>query len=171
MKHSLFRPLFLFMTVWCALGIAYEPASSRTILDYVQKHLPLRGTLQSDGKFVYVKIEDDYVHALTPLIQEKDFHEPPYFGKPGLVGAHITVINLYELRKLKMQAFAESGETIEFTLKACDIMHPPHWHKGSEVYVIQVDAPRLQEIRKRYGLAELKYPFHITVARKDGAKR
>lgn len=133
------------------------------ILRYVEKNLPHQGTLKISDGFVYVDLDDEYIHKLISFIQQDGFQEPPYFGSPGLVGAHITVMYPEETEKYGIQEMKECGEVIFFTPQKCQVVHPPRWKEIDEVYFIVVDAPQLDEIREKYGLPKRGYAFHITI--------
>jgi hypothetical protein len=139
-------------------------------MDYAQNHLPHEGTLKSSGGFVYVDVDDDYIHKLVPMIQEYGFEEPPYFGNAGLVGAHITVIYPDEIKNHKISEIQEYGESISFTPQRCEAVYPPTWH-GDEAYFIVVEAPELDAIREKYGLPKRKYDYHITIGAKPKAAK
>lgn len=149
------KGLIFFLIVWTQC-IA---ASCETILEYSQTHLPLTGELKTLDGFVYVDLDDNYIHTLVDFIRDQGFQEPPYFGEK-LIGAHITVFYPSEL---KNQISEECGVAVSFTLRECQIVHPPCWQDVEEVYLIVVDAPLLDHIREKYGLPKRQYDFHITI--------
>lgn len=148
--------LFLFL---CATGIADCPQ----ILEYAEKNLPHSGILKNQEGFIYVKVDDAYIHNLIPFLASEGFEEPPYFGRPDLVGAHITVVYPDEVKKYGLKTLHELGQTISFTLENCKVIHPPRWKGVDEVYLIVVDSPELDQIRAKYGLSKRHYAFHITI--------
>ncbi|HSX26391.1 MAG TPA: hypothetical protein VLE89_05225 [Chlamydiales bacterium] len=133
------------------------------VLDYSKIQLPHTGVLKTNGQFVYVDLDDDYIHKLVPLIEEEGFEEPPYFGSPGLVGAHISVIYDEEMELYSLPPIQELGETIHFQVKECKIVSPPKMKGVDKVYFIVVEAPELNRIREKYGLPKREHQFHITV--------
>jgi hypothetical protein len=141
--------------------IAQEAPS--TILNYIQNQLPHCGILKKTEGFVYVDVDDEYIHRLITFIQEEGFEEPPYFGNADLVGAHISVMYGDEVKKYGIKEMQECGETIYFTPLECQIVHPPTWKEIDEVYLVVVEAPELDKIREKYGLPKRMYDFHITV--------
>jgi len=143
-------------------GIAREAPSCPRIIDYIENHLPLQGRLQFTSGFVYVDVDDDYIHCLIPFIEREGFEEPPYFGRSDLVGAHITVIYPEEVKKYRIHNIKECGKTIHFSVKTCQVVQPPSWG-GDEIYLIIVDVPELNKIRDQYGLPKSELPFHITI--------
>lgn len=154
-NFSLFLSLLFFASALCA--------DCKQMLDYIFENLPEYGTLMQDRRgFVYVDIPNDFVHKLFPMIDEKGFVEPPYFGAPGLYGAHISVIYAKEANDNYIK-IKETGQTIYFSPKACQVVKPSKWPDVDEVYIITVEAPALNKLRKRYGLREAAHPFHITI--------
>lgn len=156
------RYLLSFLIVWGSSCFAQAISPCPQVMNYIQHQLPHHGVLKFSDGFVYVDISDDYIHELIHFVGA-DFQEPPYFGRPELVGAHITVIYPGEVKKYKIRAIQESGEIISFTPKTCQIVHPPHWEGIQEVYFVTVEAPDLEKLRKKYGLPKQEYDFHITI--------
>lgn len=134
----------------------------------MESQLANSGVLKSRGNWIYVDLDDAYIHELIPFIESYGFEEPPYFGDNGEVGAHISVTFPDELIEQKLE---ESAEIIEFTPKECQIIEylkpknerPLGFERVEKIYLITVEAPRLDEIRKRYGLSPKRYEFHITI--------
>jgi hypothetical protein len=63
------------------------------IVDYIHQHLPTHGKLcSSPNGFIFVKVDDDFVHQCVAEISKEGFEEPPYFGQLYHNGAHISVI-------------------------------------------------------------------------------
>ncbi|MBS0629421.1 MAG: hypothetical protein JSS30_04250 [Verrucomicrobia bacterium] len=131
------------------------------IINYIENHLQLSGVLKKSGTFVYVDVDDAYIHQLIPFIEHEGFEEPPYFDKPYSAGAHISVI--YSDENFSAEEIEEYGQEISFTLKECQIVHPPKWAEIEKVYFIVVEAPELDQLREKYGLTKREYPFHITI--------
>lgn len=161
----LLKNVSIFLMVSFATCIAEEiPAPScPVILNYIDKNLPHQGTLKNSNGFVYVDLDDNYVYKLISFIQQDGFQEPPYFGSPGLVGAHITVMYPEETKKYGIKEMKEYGSTISFVPTKCQVVHPPRWEGIDEVYFIVVEAPELDKIREKYGLPKREYDFHITI--------
>ena len=159
------RRVGFFLIALFTLSFAEEISapSCSAILSYVEQNLPHHGTLKNSDGFVYVDLDDDYIHKLIPFIQQDGFQEPPYFGDGGLVGAHISVMDSEETAKYGIKEIKEYGEEISFIPQECQVVHPLKWKKMDEVYFIVVEAPELDEIRGKYGLPKREYAFHITV--------
>lgn len=142
----------------------YLSANCKEMMDYIFENLPEYGTLVQDERgFVYVDIPNDYIHKLYPMIDEKGFEEPPYFVRPRLHGAHISVIYASEARDHGIKLQDGGGQTIYFSPKMCKIVKPSKWNEVEDVYIITVDAPALNKLRRRYGLKDATYPYHITI--------
>lgn len=153
-----------FFSIMCSAVFAQETTPSEAvILGYIEERLPLVGTLKQLGDFVYLDLDDEYIHTLAALIEEEGFQEPPYFSAPYLAGAHISVAYSDELRSCGVKNIEELGMRIEFVPQKCLVVHPPHWQEIDQVYCVVVEAPLLDEIRERYGLPMRRYPFHITI--------
>ncbi len=134
------------------------------IFRYIEKHLPCQGTLEQDAQgFTYVNVSDDYIHCLYPLIQESNIEPPLYFG-PGLHGAHITVLTAEEAKEHDLIGhISEVGTKVCFKLVECSAVEPPSMPKGTTFYLLVVNAPILDQLRKKYHLDPAKYKFHITI--------
>ena len=123
--------------------------------------------LTSSGKIavtntnlVYLKIDDNYIHELYPLLTKTSIQKPNYFS-PGAEGAHISVIYPEENRMITTQ---ELNQQHHFTIKniaTAEINHKIY-------YVLLAEAPSLIELRRRYQLPDLlsfrgyAIGFHIT---------
>lgn len=162
-----FVAALLFITHCC---FAHEPPFSEAILNYTQNNLPNCGTLKAENGFVYVDVDDKYVHDLIQFIEKSGFQKPPYFGESDLVGAHITVIYPDEMKKYNLDQISESGTTIHFDPIECKLLTPPNWKEIDQVYCILINSPQLDVIREKYGLPTREYKFHITIGVKPVTK-
>jgi|SRR5580700_2996181 hypothetical protein len=144
------------------IALKAEKSSYAEALAYAKKHLPKNGTLvQQDDGYAYLKVDDRYIHELfLKLDAQTGYKEPPYFRRKDAPGAHISIVYGDEKVKLK-----EVGQNFSFSLKNIAVVHP---HKGTSYIILQVDAPELEQLRKRYGLGpKLKgHEFHISIAKK-----
>lgn len=163
MRFCKYLKVIFIVLLSTSFGKEVSSPSSTAILNHIETHLPHFGILKNLNGFVYVDLEDEYIHQLISFIQEEGFQEPPYFGDSRLVGAHISVIYSAESAKYGMEEIEECGERISFTLQNCQIVHPPSWKEIDEVYLVAVQAPELDAIRKKYGLPKKKHDFHITI--------
>ncbi len=151
-------PRFLILLLLLSSTLIAREVSSPCLLEHVQNHLPHCGTLKILDGFVYVDVDDEYIHTLIKYIQEEGFEEPPYFG-PGLVGAHISVI----FRAEEIHELHECGQIIDFIPIECQVVTPARWNEMEEVFFIVVEAPELDRIRACYGLPPKEFPYHITI--------
>ena len=63
---------------------ANELPLNEKILERVQEQFSHQGVLRHRDGFVYVDIDDEYVHRLSQLIATEAFEAPPYFGHSSL---------------------------------------------------------------------------------------
>lgn len=56
--------------------IAEEAPASPKVMHYVQDHLPKSGVLKHVEGFLYVDIDDAYIHKLITFIEEEGYEEP-----------------------------------------------------------------------------------------------
>jgi hypothetical protein len=137
-----------------------EPAPK--IMEHVNYQLPPSGILREHKGFVYVDLDDDYIHDVVKFIQDEGFQKPPYFGKADLVGAHISVMFPSELKKHNITKIDECGQRIFFKIKSCAVVYPARM-KVNSVYIITVDSKELNTIREKYSLPKPEHDFHITI--------
>jgi hypothetical protein len=158
------RFLFVFLFTLFNKCVGQNTASNAIVLTYIEQNLATCGVLKNSDGFVYVDVKDEYILKLITLIKEHGFEPPPYFGEPGLVGAHISVIYPGEMKKDEVEKIQEYGDIIYFTPKSCQIVHPKKWKEVDQVYLLVVEAPKLDRIREKYGLPKNLHDFHITIA-------
>lgn len=133
------------------------------VVNFAQKNLPQEGIIiqKSDG-YVYLKVDDNYIHTLFPMLglQEEGYTEPPYFRSSDSPGAHISLFNADE-----QIIPEETGKSFPFKLNRIVIVKPA---KDTHYAILEVEAPELEAIRKKYGLnPKLQgHEYHITLARK-----
>lgn len=145
--------------VSCAVQPAWQEA-----VDYAKKNLPLEGKLlKNQSGFVYLKVDDNYIHTLFPLLKlkEEGFSEPPYFRSKRSPGAHISVFYVGE--KVIPE---ELGRVFHFEPKQiCFIKRS----KKASLVILQIESPDLENLRKKYGLSpKLQgHEFHITLGTKE----
>ncbi|KAF3361675.1 Uncharacterized protein PHSC3_001798 [Chlamydiales bacterium STE3] len=132
------------------------------LLNYAKNNFPLEGRLvtQPDG-FTYIKVDDRYIVELFPLLglKEEGFLAPPYFRTKDAPGAHISVFYVDE-----HVAPEEVGQTFRFDLEQIVIVQPSH---DTRYAVLQVKAPELEQLRKKYGLTPKLHnqEYHISLAK------
>ncbi len=131
------------------------------LLDEVS-HLQCHGRLaMTSNHFVYLDIDDAFIHRLFPFIKTPQIIKPDYFGEE-LVGAHITVFYPEENVKLNKK---ELGQEHHFTVQ--NIVAAGLGLKT--YYVLLVESPTLLQLRKQYKVPDLlcfkgySIGFHITI--------
>lgn len=116
--------------------------------------------IKSDG-FVYLKVDDHYIHTLFPLLglKHEGYREPPYFRSKEAPGAHISVFYADE-----HVIPSEIGDEFQFKPERIKITKT----RDASYVVLQVES-RTRKAPGKYGLSpRLKnHPFHITLAKKN----
>lgn len=133
------------------------------IIDWAQNQLSHKGILtENPDGYVYLKVDDNYIHQLFPLLANPHYTKPPYFRRKDSVGAHISVIYVDERRQAR--AISEIGQTFAFTINKIAVVP----EKTQRWIVLQVESPALETFRQKYGLSPLlkNHAFHITLAEK-----
>lgn len=136
------------------------------LIIYAKTQLENKGVLQCTQKepYCYLKIDNDFIHQLYPLLPKMKVSIPNYFNFPGAVGAHISVIYNEEMQQELL--INELGESFNFSaegLYSVEVFN-------KKLIFLSVHSPDLARIRKKYGFpAKLNYhnlmvPFHITIA-------
>lgn len=141
------------------------PLHQPNLIAFALKQIPLESVLQqTEEGYVYLKINDQFIDSLFPLLEIKQKTLPSYSSKPDNIGAHISVIYKDELTKqLKIQ---ELGTLIDFTLKE---LYEANINNKTFI-VLTVSSKKLKNIRKKHGFHEnpvyhrISVDFHITIA-------
>ncbi len=126
-----------------------------------QKELPNHGILeQSHDGYVYLKVPDEYVYRLFPLIKEPGFIKPDSIRRHTKIGAHVTVFYANEGKEIK--PIEELGKTYTFIPQ--DILTVRSAKK--EFIVLVIDSPELEQLRKNHDFSPWVqgHAFHITLA-------
>jgi hypothetical protein len=125
-------------------------------------HLPASGRLTlSKTNLTYLKIDDDYIHQLFPLLQNPQIQKPNYFA-PGSEGAHMSVIYPEENTLIRP---TDLNQTHQFIIK--DVLAAEL--NAKKYYILATESPSLLNLRRHYKLSDLLYfrgysiGFHITV--------
>lgn len=114
--------------------------------------------------YYYLKIDDDFIHKLFPLIPDNTLEKPDYFSFQNSVGAHISFIYPEEITNIF--SISELNQIFSFDITGLvDIKV-----FGKRIIALVVESKELENLRTKYGFAQkLKFhgllvPFHITVA-------
>ncbi len=161
-------------TWFACLLFLFNPAAGaaspcKEALVYAEKNLSKIGRLEvNEEGYVYVNIEDHYIHDLIAFIEDQGFEKPPYFENSSLVGAHITVIYPEEATTYHLYQLSERGKSIRFKPKECIVVDAEKTGRKElegvdKICLITIDAPELEKIRKKYGLPKPSHEFHITI--------
>ncbi|MBY0528993.1 MAG: hypothetical protein K2P51_02255 [Rhabdochlamydiaceae bacterium] len=152
-------------------------ASTPTVIDtpqvmqYAEQRLPHTGILEKTKEgLVYLKVSDDYINALLPLLKNNAVKAPPYFGQGG-IGAHVTLILPEEVDWSTHPQFPSWGTQIPFNISHFVSVVPegqppfPYTQKVNKLYLITLEAPALESLRLTAGLSPkiLGRDFHITI--------
>ena len=115
----------------------------------------------SDNNLIYLDIDDEYIHRLFPLLQNKEIKKPDYFGDRS-AGAHITVIYPEENKIINNEDLNQEHDFIIEDVVAAEIGLKTY-------YILLVESRSLLQLRTKYNLPELlqfkgySIGFHITV--------
>lgn len=138
-------------------------ASHSEALEIARKDLPSEGRLEQgrDG-YIYLKVSNDYVHRLFPLIKQSGFHIPSSIQRNTKTGAHISVF--YKKEGEHVGKIPEIGKIYSFIPTEIKVVRS----KSKEYVILEVSAPELENLRKKYHLSPklMGHEFHITLAEK-----
>ena len=110
----------------------------------VARNLPNIGVIKNYNDFVYLAIDDGYIHSLFPLLNDKEVEKPDYFSIG--IGTHISVIYPDEMKNPQIELDRQIDFQIVELLKAETI--------DAIYYVLRVSSPELIQIRKMNNLGE-----------------
>ena len=110
------------------------------------KSLKNEGIVLQDKNYAYLKISDDFIHKLYPLIAEHEYlQKPDYFSEKCDIGTHITIIYPNEQTVINDQDI--------------NVIHPFEIEElaktqieNKQYYVLKVSSPSLISLRKKYQL-------------------
>lgn len=149
------------------IAFSYKEICNPTLLEYAKNKLPLQGTLKQNdtGSYCYLKIEDDFIFELFPLIKEPGLSIPDYFPPKQDTRAHISIIYPEEMlpEKINMDELEQS-----FSFEVTGFLRISVFNKT--FFALAVSSPLLKQLRLKYNLStQLNYrgllvPFHITIA-------
>ena len=130
--------------------------------------LPTKGFVkQATNGFLYLDIDDDYIHNVFPLLKQIDIQKPDYFSATtDFIGAHISIIYPDELAKIASNFVGGQYSFNVVDLFSADFLN-------TRYFALKVQAPELLAIRERYGLPpqlqiyDYYVDFHITIAKKS----
>ena len=134
-------------------------------LSVIIDQLACAGTVvQTVDKYVYLKISDEFITKLFPLIQNGENQKPDYFSGSNKSGAHISII-FPEEHSGALEP-EDDGKVLYFSVK--DLFKTKIL--GKTYFAIEVTSTGLEGLRNKYGLIKDKInfrgvfvPFHITI--------
>lgn len=162
MRYSLFLLGFVLLSFnFNAPNTKPQTVKNEAAILKAANKLPHRGILKqnSDG-YVFLKVTDDYFYKLFPLLDMKGFRKPGAFRPGSKTRAHISV--MYKDDGNRLKPIVELGQNYSFYPKSVIKVR-----KGKKEYIVmEVAAPQLTLLRKKYGLpGKLQnHEFHITIA-------
>lgn len=122
-----------------------------------------RLTLKSNG-YVYLDVNDQFVDQIAPHLPLQGSFEPVATGSKK-TGAHISVFHEDETIGKEIWNFKEIGQWFTFTVKELRYIDRKTANGPQRLWVLAVDAPGLERLRKQYGLKPKMqgHDFHITL--------
>ena len=141
--------------------IAFRPIENSILINLALK-LPKQGKVfKTENNLAYLKIHNDFIYELQPLLNDKEIIKPTYFDKDG-IGAHISIIYPEENEVLQEN---DIGGIHNFNITGLFAAALDE----KEYFALGVDAPSLLLLRKNYHLQEMLFiknilvPFHVTI--------
>ncbi len=141
-------------------SIFSKELSNARILNRAGKLSP-RGQVHHKEKYCYLKVDDNYIHDIYPLLSGYGQIQKPDYFKDG-VGAHISII--YPEEGLHHFNY-DTGIEHEFSV----VKFVKTRFQSDMYYVLVVDAPTLSSMREQHQLdarptfKQQKIFFHITI--------
>ncbi len=93
-------------------SFSYQDIDNPKLFKHAKNKLPLSGILKQNalGTYYYLKVHDDFIFELLPLINATNLSAPDYFQPACNIGAHISVIYPEEmpLEKIKIDELEQS---------------------------------------------------------------
>lgn len=156
-----FKYLFALLLFFAQVGFAEAVPHSEEIMLYSDElpHYGILKKIDSDG-YLYVDLDNEYIFGLIKFIENERYVPPMEFDEEAPIGAHISVI--YSNQGTP-EIIEECGIPFHFRITGCQIVKLTSWPGVSEVYILVVEAPELDQIREKYGFPKVEHPFHITI--------
>lgn len=156
--------LLVFVSINLVSSCSPIPSTLNSSILKEAEKLPKTGILKQRKNYVYLALDNQYIHSLYPIIENFDnkSQKPPYFRKDDPIGAHVSVMYEEETANLNIE---EVNRSFNFTLNKLKLVES----KGKPYYVLEIESPELEKLRLKYGLTKLLngFKFHITVAIKE----
>ena len=156
--------LLVFISINLISSCSPIPSTLNSSILKEAEKLPKTGILKQRKNYVYLALDNQYIHSLYPIIENFDnkSQKPPYFRKDDPIGSHVSVMYEKETENLNIE---EVNRSFNFTLNKLKLVES----KGKSYYVLEIESPELEKLRLKYGLTKLLngFKFHITVAIKE----
>lgn len=156
--------LLFFLSINLVSSCSPIPSTLNSSILKEAEKLPKTGILKQRKNYVYLALNNQYIHSLYPIIENFDnkSQKPPYFRKDDPIGSHVSVMYEKETANLNIE---EVNRSFNFTLNKLKLVES----KGKSYYVLEIESPELEKLRLKYGLTKLlnRFKFHITVAIKE----
>ena len=108
---------------------------------------------QTKDGFVYIDLEDAYIHQLKALLPEKTLQPPPFFETQDPIGAHIGVILEKEAQTHNLfNQIEEINTPFSFKITGCFVTYPQAWDGVKKVWFLTVKCSELEHLREKYSL-------------------
>ncbi len=124
-----------------------------------------RGILkQKDNGYLYLEVSNDFIEQLLPMINAPIQPTPDYSNPMG-IGAHISVVYDEEWLGDPIFDINELGQEFTFTVKDLGTVISLKNNIIKKWWIINVDAPQLQQLRMNYGLSSKPkgYEYHVSI--------
>lgn len=123
----------------------------------------------SSSGWILLSVPNSLVRGVFDTLAEPGIELPPSGPSGDRLDAHISVIRKDELDSIGgPDKITERGHTYHYTLGPLRTVVPEGWSEMSKCWMLEVNSPELEKLRKGYGLAALpnnnKFKFHITCA-------
>lgn len=136
---------------------------SNPIALHTAKTFCTTGIIHVQGQYCYLKVDDEYIHSIYPLLaQHALLEKPSYFTSADDIGAHISIIypeehiTVQEKYHHQVHPFSITG-----LITAC--------YENTTYYALSVVSPSLVTLRRQHLLASnptfkgQEIVLHITV--------
>jgi len=163
--------MFVLAFIACAATSAFAAVDYRVeeqpwVLSQAER-LEHRGTLkQKPNGYLYLEVSNEFISRILPLLDAPGKLVPPrhYTSKKG-IGAHVSVMYENEQIEHEIWTIDELGQEFDFEILDLRTVKLNKDNKAKKLWLLAVSAPKLEQLRERYGLAsKLKgHDFHITI--------
>lgn len=150
---------------------SYQELKNDVLLDYARNRLPLSGQLEYNEHeaYCYLKVHDDFIEKLFPLLGYKDAKVPEYFPPRHVCGAHISLVYPEEDHAIEIKSYIieKKLENKVFHFKIIKFVKVSMGRKI--FFTLIISCPELEELRTLHGLSptltyqKFSVPLHITI--------